>query len=249
MLKRKLLLSFFFLFLIISIGFISVYATDEYGNRIENVEVLQQTISVYDVNYEDYEEGENITIDSYLWDMFTFKIITRLNTTALGYGGIIYTYQGIGLQIFDDEDNLVLATGMIPDFPMLINYPPLLFEYKQYTSDPIELNMFENMFYINITLWHNYEMTGDLEDWVLTEEWKINLKAENYIPPEEEEPEFENIDLFFLAFVGSMFLCPISFAGAVKMKEPKLIGIGILFLLVFISTLFIIVGFNPFYGD
>jgi len=215
---------FFILTLMISMIIVNnVFAQDEYGNHLWTANVYQHAQDVGSFNNVTYSEGMNITIDNYLWDDFMFYMLTRVNTTVIGEGGYVSNYQGVGIQIYDEDLNSVYASGIAPSPPRLFDPEP--FETIDWMSEIIELDLYKTINYINITLWHNYEMTGNYSDYEVTESWKFNLVAENYgyTPPPEDETAF--FDFYLLGLLLCVFIFPLSIAGTIKMKNPKLLRI------------------------
>ena len=234
---------FFTLLLVISMFMVNnVIAQDEYGNDLWIQDIYQNAVSVGSFNNVTYSEGENFTINNYLWDKFMFITTTRVNTTIIGDGGYVSSYQGVGIQIFDEDLNCIYANGIYPSPPRL--FDPESFETISWMTEIIELNLFETINYVNVTLWHNYLATGDTEDFELTESWKFNLVAENYSEEEEEELVFN--DLYLIGFLLCSFLCPISIAGAIKLKNVFFVRVAILMGLCGIVFFYLIINVSPF---
>ena len=247
--RTKVLYPLFFIIFLVTLLFfpiINVYAVqDEYGNHLWTSETYQNSILLNSFNNSTYSEDMNITVSNYLWDNFEFIIQTRLNTTALGNLGYVSTYQGVGIQIYDEDLNLIYASGIAPNPSRL--YDPLPFEMITSTSEIIELDIYRTINYVNVTLWHNYEMTGDYGDYEVTENWNFNLVAENYGEEEEEEPMMFG-DLYFLGFILCLFICPLSVVGTIRMRNPKLLSITVFSFIGLISCFYILMNINPFGG-
>ena len=235
---------FFILILVVSLFTVNnIFAQDAYGNDLWLQGIFQNTDETGSFTNVTYSEGMNITITNYLWNNFQFMTTTILNTTVIGDGGWVVEYQGVGIQIYDENNDSIYAGGISPSPPIL--YDPEPFEIIVWFTEVIELNLDQTMHYVNVTLWHNYLATGDTEDFELTESWKFNLVAENidYTPPEDMF-----FDLYFLGFILCLFVCPLSIAGTIKMRNPKLLRITALSLIGLIICFFLIMNIVPFGG-
>lgn len=238
---------FFILLLIISMCMINnVFSQDSYGNHLWIQNIYQNSINIGSFNNETYSEGMNFTIDNYLWDEFMFITASIVNTTVIGDGGYVGSYQGIGIQIFDEDLNSIYAGGICPSPPRLFDPEP--FEIITWMSEIIELDLYETINYVNVTLWHNYLATGDVEDFELTESWEFNLVAENYEEEEKEEEEIMFFDLYFLGLILCLFVCPLSIVGVIKMRNPKLLKITAISFIGLVICFFILMNINPFGG-
>ena len=246
--RTKTFFSLFFILILISLlvsFIIVVFAQDEYGNQLTYEEIKQNGHYVSSFSNATYSEDMNITISNYLWDVIKFGTTTLVNTTVIGEGGYVDEYQGVGIQVFDENLNLVYSGGMISN-PYILPSEIDEFENIQWNIYLYEINIYKTINYINITLWHNYEMTGNYSDYELTESWKFNLVSENYGEEEEEEPMF--LDIYFLMFVLCLFVCPLSIVGTIKMRKPKLLKITAFSFIGVIIFFYLIMNINPFGG-
>jgi len=254
--KTKILFSLFLTLILTSSLFLvnNVSAQDEYGNHLWEGAVFQYIDMIVFFDNVTYSEGENFTVSNYLWDDFNFIVNTRVNTTVIGDGGYVDGYQGIGIQIFDENLETIYASGTYPN-PVILSDPEP-FETIQWMTEYVELDLYQTINYINVTLWHNYEMTGNVTDYVLTESWEFNLKADNYTGDETEEEEEEReeqreeeimfFDLYFFGFIVSLFICPLSIAGAIKMRNPKLLRVTVFSFILLVICFFMLLGIRPF---
>ena len=235
---------FFILILVFSMVIINnVNAQDVDGNHLWIEDIYQNVQEVGSFNNVTYSEGINFTVNNYLWDNFQFITTTRVNTTVIGDGGYVTSYQGVGIQIFDEDLNSVYAGGISPSPPILFDPDP--FETIIWMSEIIELDLYKTINYINITLWHNYDATGNTSDFELTESWKFNLLAENYgYTPPEDEMMFK--DLYILGFILCIFLCPLSIVGVIKLKKSFFIRTAIFTGIGFIIFFYLLMNINPF---
>lgn len=224
---KAYILTFFFSFLVCSILVLPVFSDDGYGNEITRVKVYQNGVTKYNAVFDAYLENENISISNYLWENFVFDITTDINTTVIGEQAqhIVNRYQAVGLQIIDGDYNTVYAIPLTPEPKYYL--PELLpIETVNWVSETVNLTTFESFYYVNITLWHNYLADGNITNWELSYEWNINIKANNYnVVTDTSDNSF--MDIFFWVFLLTLFISPMSFAGAIKMKNSKLIGVGL----------------------
>lgn len=230
----------------VSILIIPVFSDDGYGNEISRVKILQNGITKYNVVFDAYVADENVSISNYLWENFVFDIDTEINTTIIGSQAqhVVSKYQAVGLQILDSGSESVYASPLTPD-PMYYLPELLPIESVSWISDTINLTTYQSFYSVNITLWHNYLADGNITSWELSYQWNINIKANNYdITTVESDTSL--MDMFFWVFILCLFIFPLSIAGAIKMKNPKLIKVALYSFIGFIATLFIIMGFNPF---
>lgn len=244
--KTTKLISLFFTLIIIIFLIIPiiVFGADAEGNHLYIEDIYQNGMLTDTFNNITYSENMNITIKYYLWDNFQFITSTMVNTTVINSTGNSYvnSYQGIGIQIYDEDLNSIYANGLTPTPYRL--YDPKPFEVISYITENIELDLYKTINYVNVTLWHNYEATGDVEDFELTESWKFNLIAENY--GEEEEEDMLFTDLYLIGFVLCGFLCPLSIAGAIKLKKGWFIKIAIFTGVGAIMFFYLLINVTPF---
>lgn len=232
--------------MILTVLIIPVLASDEYGNEISRVKVIQNGITKYNAVFDNYVSGENISISNYLWENFVFDIDTDINTTVIGSQAqhVVSKYQAVGLQIFDSDSGSVYASPLTPEPKYYL--PELLpIEDVNWVSDTINLTTYQSFYSINVTLWHNYLADGNITNWELSYQWNINIKANNY-DVVVVESDTSLMDMFFWVFILCLFIFPLSIAGAIKMQNPKLIKVALYSFIGFISMLFIIMKFNPF---
>lgn len=219
----------------------NVFGADADGNYLWLETITQNAIMTGSFTNVTYSEDMNITISNYLHDNFVFITDTIVNTTMIGDGGYVNSYQGIGIQIFNENLETIYAGGVSPS-PLRL-FDPEPFENIYWMSEIIELDLYKTINYVNITLWHNYLVTGDAEDYVLTESWKFNLLAENY---DYSPPPDMFFDLYFLGFILCLFICPLSIAGTIKLRNPKLLKITAFSCVGLIICLFLIMNTVPF---
>ena len=222
----------------------NVFGADADGNYLWLETITQNAIMTGSFTNETYSEDMNITISNYLHDNFVFITDTIVNTTMIGDGGYVNSYQGIGIQIFNENLETIYASGIAPSPLRLFDPDP--FENIYWMSDIIELDLYKTINYVNITLWHNYLVTGDTGDYVLTESWKFNLVAENY-DEEEEEEDMLFTDLYLIGFIACFFLCPLSIVGAIKQRKVFFIKLAIFFgigLIIFFCLIMTIIPFS-----
>ena len=223
----------------------NVFSQDEYGNQLWFIGIYQDGFQTYYFDDDDYSEDMNVSVRNYLWNDFIFNIVTYVNSTVIEENdGIVDLYQGVGIQVYDENEELIYANGIIPDPEILYDPDPI--EIIHWNTEDIEIEIYKTINYVNVTLWHNYEMTGDTGDYVLTESWKFNLLADNYgyTPPPEDETMF--FDLYFALFILCLFVCPLSVVGTIKMRNPKLLRITAFSLVGLVVFFFLLMNVNPF---
>lgn len=212
-----------------------VYGADSYGNDIYKIEVNQNGVEIEEITSD--PTTTNYTITNYLANNYDFEIITLMNTTEYG-GGFIYNYQGVGIQLFEDDDTVIYQNALTP-FPLGLLYDPLPLEYISWDSPIIELELFRTAIQANVTMWI-YNGTS----WNLEESWKFNLVADNY---GETDPVTKDYwDYFLGIFVLCLFAFPLSIVGLIKLKNPIMVKVAIFALIGLICTFFIIMGVTPF---
>lgn len=234
--KNKFLsIILFFVLLISSLS--AVFGADEFGNELYDIDVYQNSFDFAEINSN--PSGANYTVNNYLWKNFRFEILTKINTTD--FSGFVYNYQGVGLQIFDENDTSIWASGLTP-YPLGFLYEPLPIEFVEWNTNNIVLNCYKTRFQLNVTLWY-YNST--IPEWQLSEEWEFNLNGANYFDSEEEE-DIRGFDLFLAIFVLCLFVFPLSIVALIKLKNPKWIKVSIFSFIGLVSLFYMIMRISPF---
>lgn len=247
--KKNKFLSLFFVTTLIFIIFSSqiVIAQDGEGNSFAWSLFYQNSVRQDVTLNGDYVEDYNITTNYYSWFNWYFHMFANIslsNATAIGVDYIAY-YQGVGIQIYDENNEVYFASGMSP-------YPEYLDgvgdeEVVWWSSEQIKLYpILDTYYYGNITLWMNYENDGEAENYTIIQDWKFYIYPDNYnyVEPPTEGDTYDN--LFLLGFVLSLFCCPLLFIGAIKLRRLELIGLSMFFFTVGFACFCVIINFNPF---
>lgn len=222
--------------------FVPVLADDSAGNKFLFVDTLYGQHLEDHTSYIEYVEDYNITYDTYISRTFSFNLMTYFNASNATTGDMLVDYLGVGIQIYYDNDTAFYENAV--EMYALYVYAPngvqqVLFE----TGNLIFPEVYREHYYVNATMWVNYDGDGDVANYTLVDTWKFNLYAENY-GETDTTTDTTFYDYFLLGTILGGFGCPLCFVGAIKLHSLHWIGYSIIFLMIFLSCLFVILGVN-----
>jgi len=242
---RFFLKSNFFIFFVFLIFFSIfsgiVFASDSYGNELQDVFIYKKILGVNDFIV--FIDNNNYTIymDVYFYqysDYFSFYVESNINATQFSLSQTKY-YIGCGIVLESDISDYY-ANAMVdttPRFPTQSPNPDGFWDLTYSRTDiSIEYNTLINC---DISLWIDYDYDGG-SGFSEVENYNFALwfdESSGYEPIEYPD----DMNLTFIWFWGMflcMFLCPLFLAGAIKLRKPKFIGISI----------FSFIGFLCFFG-
>lgn len=236
--KNKTFIIPLFIFIILVLPV--VFATDEYGNELDQIWIYEVVGSDNNLIYTNTTNpnGQNITITG-KYDLI-FNGYTNINKTFQPVYNQVENTTALGLQLFGDGDtDFQNPMTIIKPFTFTDGYWNMPFVSLVELDTDLEITSFAVG---NITHWVNYHNGSD---WLLEDSWIFNLVVQDeYTPPDYGNGNDEfNLSWIFLlgTFVcGAVF--PLCFVGAVKLNNSLYVGYGILSFIGFICFLGMLTG-------